>query len=310
MVVAEGLTWTEAYEKAVLGEIDVLPCVAKTAERERYFLFSDTYYSFQRAVFINADTTGLKTFKDLYGQTVAVQMNSSHHSYMTEFSEIHLSLYPTAEADCARFQTERDRVCRKPGDLQLSCKIDRYHESEILYHRSRRRRRNAVAALRRPKRLPELVGILNKALASITKEKKPRSITNGSTWKVRSTTRIFCVSLRSPGDPSPSGGRLLFLDRRLRKEVKKRRATQEALVAAKEEAVQANEVKSQFLARMSHEIRTPLSAIMGMAYLMKKTGMTATQDMYLDKLTQAARSMLGRSTTSSTFQRSKREGHD
>jgi signal transduction histidine kinase len=80
---------------------------------------------------------------------------------------------------------------------------------------------------------------------------------------------------------------------RLRKEVAKRRKAQEELMAAKEEAVSANQVKSLFLARMSHEIRTPLNAILGMAYLMKKTDLTATQNMYLDKLSQASRNMLG-----------------
>lgn len=98
MQVQEGLTWTEAYEKAARGELDVLPCVAQTAERERYFLFSNTYFTFQRAVFINQETKNLNEFGDLKGKTVAVQMNSSHHSYLTQFPEIKLSLYPTVEA--------------------------------------------------------------------------------------------------------------------------------------------------------------------------------------------------------------------
>jgi two-component system sensor histidine kinase/response regulator len=43
---------------------------------------------------------------------------------------------------------------------------------------------------------------------------------------------------------------------------------------------------------MSHEIRTPLNAIMGMAYLLKKTEITLTQSMYIDRITQAANNML------------------
>lgn len=39
MTVAKGLTWAQAYEKAVGRELDVLPCVAQTTEREKYFLF-------------------------------------------------------------------------------------------------------------------------------------------------------------------------------------------------------------------------------------------------------------------------------
>ena len=32
--VAKGLTWTEAYEKALRGEVDMLPAVSKTPARE------------------------------------------------------------------------------------------------------------------------------------------------------------------------------------------------------------------------------------------------------------------------------------
>ena len=79
---------------------------------------------------------------------------------------------------------------------------------------------------------------------------------------------------------------------RLRKEVKKRMLIQADLERARHEAVEANEIKSSFLARMSHEIRTPLNAITGMAYLLKKTNLTLTQKMYADKITQASSNML------------------
>lgn len=46
------------------------------------------------------------------------------------------------------------------------------------------------------------------------------------------------------------------------------------------------------MARISHEIRTPLNAITGMSYLLKKTELTLTQNMYIDRITQAANNML------------------
>lgn len=55
---------------------------------------------------------------------------------------------------------------------------------------------------------------------------------------------------------------------------------------------EANEFKSGFMARMSHEIRTPLNAITGMAYLLKKTDISLTQSMYVDRITQASNNML------------------
>jgi two-component system sensor histidine kinase/response regulator len=45
--VVKGLTWPEAYEMALAGDIDVLPAIGKTTEREQFFLFSKPYYYFK-----------------------------------------------------------------------------------------------------------------------------------------------------------------------------------------------------------------------------------------------------------------------
>jgi signal transduction histidine kinase/BarA-like signal transduction histidine kinase len=68
--------------------------------------------------------------------------------------------------------------------------------------------------------------------------------------------------------------------------------TQE-LLAAKDEADQANEAKSLFLANMSHEIRTPLNAVLGLGYLLQKTDLSDQQRDYVQKADSAAQYLLG-----------------
>ncbi|MGI6102928.1 MAG: ATP-binding protein, partial [Bacillota bacterium] len=79
---------------------------------------------------------------------------------------------------------------------------------------------------------------------------------------------------------------------RLRNEIRKRELVQLDLERARQEAVAANEFKSNFLARMSHEIRTPLNAIMGLTYLLKRTEISPTQSLYVDRIDLASKNML------------------
>lgn len=66
-----------------------------------------------------------------------------------------------------------------------------------------------------------------------------------------------------------------------------------ALQIANEKAEEATKTKSMFLANMSHEIRTPMNAIIGMAYLALKTELDARQKDYIEKIHNAAQSLLG-----------------
>ncbi len=64
------------------------------------------------------------------------------------------------------------------------------------------------------------------------------------------------------------------------------------LAAAKEAAVTASVSKSAFLANMSHEIRTPLNGILGLAHLIKRSGVTPQQAERLDKIDGAGHHLL------------------
>ncbi len=91
---------------------------------------------------------------------------------------------------------------------------------------------------------------------SVTVTFRGRRKDGGLVW-LESSLRI--VRDAASGKPSE----LVIVSR----DVSARRALQEQLGAAKEEAERANRAKSEFLANMSHELRTPLNAIMGFGEL-------------------------------------------
>lgn len=295
MEVKKGLTWTEAYERAVNGELDVLPCVGETAERERYFLFSDTYFTFQRAIFVSDDNKDIKSFEDLSGKTIAVQLNSSHHSYLKQFSDIKLSLYPTVES-ALRAVSNGTEIAFIGNLATTSYLLKSLGISNLKYIPIDVTPGDLSQSLHFAVRKdwPELVSIINKALASVTKQERTEI---NNKWIDIEGAVDYAYVLRVIGIAGLIVFAVFLISYfwiiRLRKEIAKRKKAQDESTVAKEEAESANQVKSLFLARMSHEIRTPLNAILGMAYLMKKTELTATQSMYLDKLTQASRNMLG-----------------
>lgn len=291
--VVPDLTWAQAYFQALEGNIDVLPAVSKTAAREEFFLFSDMYYEIRRVIVTRNNNTEVRGITDLYGETVAVQINSSHHTFLLEHPQINLSLYNTVEqaltavSDGSEFAfvgnlATSDYMIKSNGLTNLRFTA-LPNDTPIGLHFAVQKD-NLV-----------LQSIINKALASITTAEKveihARWVTvdtldqtdYGPLLRVILGVLIFIVL---------AGGISAYWIVRLRKEIDMRKKTADELEKAKVAAEEANVVKSTFMARMSHEIRTPLNAITGMSYILKKTPITMTQRMYIERITQASSNML------------------
>jgi PAS domain S-box-containing protein len=75
-------------------------------------------------------------------------------------------------------------------------------------------------------------------------------------------------------------------------DISERKRTEQALAVARDQAMEASRMKSQFLATMSHEIRTPMNGVIGLAELLLGTELRPDQRSYADGLRSAGESLL------------------
>lgn len=289
--VVKGLTWPEAYDLALMGGVDVLPSISKTDGRKLEFLFSEPYYFSKRVIVTKDSEKDISGIQDLEGQTVAVQRNSSHHSYLSSKNRINLSLYDSTEAALSAVENGSERFfmgnidttnyfIRSIGLTNLKFVVFEAEKQQALYFAVR-------------KDMPELVSIFNKALHTITEEEKfainnkwiylEQETDYSSIIRIISVIGVFVAVVMSVS---------FYWIVLLNKEIQKRNLIQIDLEKAKLEADEANNYKSEFMARMSHEIRTPLNAIMGMAYLLNKSHLAKTQRVYIERINKASSTML------------------
>lgn len=95
MKVVTGISWKDAIINAKEKELDALPCIGKTKEREEFLNFSKSYLNYSRIIITRSDMPFISSIEDIQELKVAVQKDSSHEGYLTENTQVKAVSYPT-----------------------------------------------------------------------------------------------------------------------------------------------------------------------------------------------------------------------
>jgi len=170
MTMAPDLSWNEVVEQAKDRRIDVLPCVGMTEERKEFLNYSEPHQSFYRVVVTKKGSSIGSGLDDLKRVRVAVQKNASHHGFLLDNSNINPLLFETAEQ--ALIAVSEGSADAFVGNENMSGYT--INTKGIVNLKMTRMAgavgKNLYIAVRND--WPELVGIINKGLESISEKER------------------------------------------------------------------------------------------------------------------------------------------
>jgi two-component system, cell cycle sensor histidine kinase and response regulator CckA len=167
--VQKNLPWTEVLDKAKSGKIDLIPCAAKTVDREGYLNFSTPYLSFPLVILTSKDAPYIGGIEDLHGKKLAVIQKNAVYSWLKR-DKIKFEPY-YVESPLKKLEAiSLGRVDAVIENLAAaSYSIQKYGLTNVkIAAPTPYGNYNLHMAV--SKDLPELLGIINKVLHSITPE--------------------------------------------------------------------------------------------------------------------------------------------
>ena len=271
------------------GDTDLYAATTRTADRERFALFSDPYERYPIAIAGAADAGLFPGTASLDGRRVAVGRDySAYHLLKAHSPGIEFVLVENTRAALEAVAAGRAEAAVDilpvlhqqieafpPGRVKLVGVTDVQFPLQVMVSR-----RNAP-----------LLPLINRAIAAITPEERA-AIHNK--WLLRQvvTAPDYTLLWQVLAAALLVLATILYWNHRLRREVWRRKQAEAESLHAKEMADRANRAKGDFLANMSHEIRTPLNAVIGLTHLSLETDPAPALREYLGKIDLSARTLL------------------
>ena len=270
--VVRGESLDRQIEQLQAGELDVLPVVTPSSERENELRFTRAYMNNPFVLVSGTTEESPRNLDDLVGKRLAIYRGHPLRGYLQErvaalrFVEVKspaegIALIAKGQVDVtvssllvARFviaRQHRERLCIAStiGDQPARIALATAPQSSMLH------------------------SILNKALLSIAPQQMDELVARWShdvvleeSYWLRHRREIL---LGFAGAASLLLAALIWIGLQ-RRQIRQRQQWLQQLQQAKDAADDANRAKTTFLATMSHEIRTPMNALIGMLELALK----------------------------------------
>ncbi|MBF0290137.1 MAG: transporter substrate-binding domain-containing protein [SAR324 cluster bacterium] len=218
------LTWAQVIEKAKVGEIDILPTVARTPEREKYLLFSEPYISFPMVIATRKDAAFVDSLAGLEGKKVGVVQGYASHELL-ETNHSGIQLVPIENLRDGLQSLSDGKISAFVDNLvTITHEIDGSRLDNIKIASPTKYKFELSMAVR--KDLPELVPIINKTLKTIS-ERERAAIVNSWT-AIRVSLGVDMKTILIYGLPTGTVvvmiiAFVLIWNRRLDKEISERK---------------------------------------------------------------------------------------